>query len=79
MATKDITDLQVVKAYQDSKVAHCDQWPYDLLEQRTGRSIKECYSAMERAYRRGFIECGVSLRSGWLTAKGIDLYNGVTP
>ena len=31
---------------------------------------KDITDAMERAYDHGLIECGVSLRTGWLTAKG---------
>ena len=39
----------------------------------TGKSLKVCYRAMERAESRGFVECGVSLHTGWLTDAGIKL------
>ena len=77
MATKDITDAQVcraVQAYQDTMeasgfTADCP-YPYEALAIETGQAEKVCYRAMERAYRRQLIECGVSLRTGWLTDKG---------
>lgn len=83
MATKDITDRQVCEAYAKYRVAldlelalrrrgicvDCP-YPYDLLMQVTGQCFKVCYRAMERAANRGLVECGVSLRTGWLTPKG---------
>lgn len=45
-------------------------FPYDILVAMTGQPWKVCYRAMERAHRRGFIEYGVSLRTGWLTDAG---------
>lgn len=79
MATRDISDVQVLKAYQEFK-KYTGPWiesqclfPYGVLMQWTGLSFKECYAAMERAERRGLIEYGVSLRSGWITEKGIKL------
>ena len=70
MATKDITDLMVCQAYSDRNEK---EFPYDLLMARTNECFKVCYRAMERAYNRGYLECGVSLRSGWLTPKGKKL------
>lgn len=69
MATKDITDRQVCLAYQQ---AH-DRFPSEILEATTGQCAKVCYRAMERAFRRGLIDYGTSLRSGWLTAKGLEV------
>lgn len=48
-------------------------YPYEALAVETGQPEKVCYRAMERAERRGLIECGVSLRTGWLTAEGTAL------
>lgn len=48
-------------------------WPYELLAERTGECEKVCYRAMERAFDRGLIEYGTSLRSGWLTDDGLAL------
>lgn len=77
MATKDITDLQVVMAYRDSlrqrNGSPRGYWPEEILQGTTGESEKVCYRAMERAFRHGLIEYGVSLRSGWLTNAGLTL------
>jgi len=77
MATKDITDEQVCQAYADAwielgsaKRRTPGSWATDLLVERTGQCEKVCYCAAERAHRRGLIEYGVSLRSGWLTDEG---------
>jgi len=79
MATKNITDIQVLKAYQDSKVTIDGKWPYDLLMELTGQCEKVCYRAMERACKRGLIDYGTSLRSGWITNKGYELLNKTSP
>jgi hypothetical protein len=87
MATKDITNRQVCEAYQEFRILldeymnhpdfpyceHDDRYPYDLLQEWTGQCFKVCYRAMERAARRGYIERGVSLRTGWITDKGKEL------
>lgn len=69
MATKDISDKQVCEAYEQSKNPP-HMWPHSILMKTTGQPEKVCWRAMERAYDRDYIECGVSLRSGWLTGKG---------
>jgi hypothetical protein len=46
-------------------------WPYDILRVWTSQCEKVCYRAMERAESRRLLECGVSLRNGWLTTEGI--------
>lgn len=69
MSRKNISDLQVCRAYEASKPFD-DKWPYEYLQKWTGEPEKVCYRAMERAHDRGFISYGTSLRSGWLTAKG---------
>lgn len=71
MATKDITDLDVVTAYRDS--LRQDRFPDEILHARSGEPKKVCLRAMERAERRGLIEYGVSLLAGWLTAAGLEL------
>lgn len=74
MAMKDISDLQVCAAVQAFKDCNMEgPWPYEFLAQETKHPEKVCYRAMERAYKRGYIEYGVSLRSGWLTEKGLQL------
>lgn len=72
--TGDISDYQVLKAYEESKRQGLfKKFPYDILMERTGACEKVCYRAMERASDRGLIEWGVSLRSGWITEKGYTL------
>lgn len=79
MATKDITDKQVCEAYAEAARQRGDNWdkpyemPYEILERVTVQPFKVCYRAMERAEERGLIDCGVSLRTGWLTDKGKSL------
>ena len=78
MATKDISDLQVVQAYaemarqMDSVRGTGQRFEYadDILERTTGQHPKVCERAMERAYGRGLVEYGMWLRGGWLTDKG---------
>jgi hypothetical protein len=71
MATKDITDIQVVRAFVDAKATGV--LADAVLMQRTGQPEKVVYRAMERAERRGLIDCGVSLRAGWPTERGLEL------
>jgi hypothetical protein len=76
VATKDVSDVEVLRAYRDWRAdprCHHERWPYDLLVERTGQPLKVCYRAMERADRRGLIDYGVSLRTGWLTPEGAAL------
>jgi hypothetical protein len=75
MACKDISDKQVCQAYAKMReLIENDNipapMPYDYLQEMTGECFKVCYRSMERAYNRGYIEYGVSLRTGWLTDKG---------
>lgn len=78
MAVKDVPDIAVINAYKDSGFYRDNGetvvlWPEELLVLRTGQCRKVCIRAMERAERRGLIECGTSLRSGWITDKGFEL------
>ena len=68
---KHITDEMVIRAYLERKLF--ENWPYHILMEQTGYPLKVCYSAMERAYDKGYIEFGTSLRSGWVTEKGMEL------
>lgn len=78
MATKDITDQQVCEAYATFHEDTSKQpWPYEILSKRTGECVKVCFRACERAARRGLVEYGVSLRSGWLTPKGEELVSAL--
>ncbi len=75
MATKDISDLQVLKAYSRSR--DLGKFPEEILQEETGECEKVCFKAMERAHDRGLIEYGCSLRSGWLTDKGKSHLRGL--
>lgn len=75
MATKDISDAQVCRAYAEAKSIP-GVFAETILMRMTGQPEKVCYRAMERAERRGLIEYGVSLRSGWLTDAGMQLLKG---
>lgn len=75
MATKDISDKQVLMAYMESK-KEPRRCPSEILKEMTGQPEKVCWSAMERADRHGLIEYGVSLRCAWLTEKGFKLLTG---
>jgi hypothetical protein len=79
MARKDISDLQVLRAYEKSLALRGlsdwreHKWPYEILAEETGEHWKVCYRACERADSRGLINYGTSLRSGWVTGKGREL------
>ena len=75
MSRKDITDIMVMGAYLKYNEIDKIKWPYEILNELTGEPEKVCYRAMERAEDRGYLDCGVSLRSGWITEKGIELLN----
>lgn len=67
----DISDLEVCWA---AKVKSPREFITDVLAHRFPNCpAKVLYAALERASDRGLIEFGVSLRSGWLTAKGVEL------
>lgn len=72
MATKDVSDLQVVQAYSMPNHAG-SMYPHERLAQETGESLKVCWRACQRAAERGYIDHGVTLRAGWVTAKGREL------
>jgi hypothetical protein len=73
MSRKDVTDAMVVRACADYQAARATPFALELLVQRTGQPEKVCFAALERAYSRGLIECGVSLRSAWPTSAGLEL------
>jgi hypothetical protein len=77
MARKDVTDRMVVDAYNWGRELGIR--PLAFLKQTTGEPEKVCWRAMERAYDHGLIECGVSLDSGWITEKGMELIKREKP
>lgn len=72
MANKAISDALVCLAYAMARRSD-SKWPDWFLHDWTGQPEKVCIKATEKADRDGYIDYGVSLRSGWLTNKGIDL------
>ena len=64
-----VTDLEVCTAFALYQ-RDLGPWPNEILARETGEPEKVCYRAMERASRKGLINYGVSLRSGWLTPEG---------
>lgn len=80
MATKDISDRQICEAYAEMKrrrtAGEVGVWADDILARMTGERPKVCERAMERAERRGLIDCGMWLRGGWLTKNGEALLAG---
>lgn len=73
MATKDITDFQVLRAYEERAKNILSPAVHEILAQQTGQCVKVCFHAMDRVHRRGLIEYGVSVRSAWLTEEGKKL------
>ena len=72
MSTKDISDIEVIRAVIASKNV-TGVWPYHVLMGRTKEPEKVCLAAMERAVNRGYLEYGVSLRSAWVSSAGLAL------
>jgi hypothetical protein len=76
VSRKDVSDIDVVIAVAICKAENTTgfkRWPYELLSEITGECEKVCYRAMERAFKRGLLDYGVSLRSGFLTPEGKKL------
>lgn len=73
MARKDISNRQVCEAYWKYNATLSKPMPIDILQAETGEPAKVCLRAMQRAYDAGYIECGTSLATGWLTEKGEEL------
>jgi hypothetical protein len=80
--SKDVSDLDVCRAVAASKAyleARGENGPGPIrfadsfIMEWTGVPEKVAHAAMERAYDHGLIECGVSIRSGWLTDKGVAM------
>ena len=72
MATKNITDEQVVRACVEQHSNGFNPDAETLLMQWTGEPLKVCQNAMQRASRNGLIDYGVSLRTAWATPEGLQ-------
>lgn len=74
MKTSDITDLMVCEAVAEYQSDPYNKpFPYEIIAKKTGCAEKVAFRAMERADGRGYLEYGVSLRTAWLTEKGLEL------
>ena len=73
---KHITDHQVCAAYARCAGNGGRPWPYERLAEQCGAHINVAFRACERAHRRGLIEYGTSIRSGWLTDTGKEVAEG---
>lgn len=78
MATKHITDLQVVQAVQQWQTDRTGPRAHELLAEWTGQPAKVCFRALERADRHGLLDYGVSLGTAWLTPEGHALLASAT-
>ena len=93
MKRSDISDLQVLQAYVKAD-ANCTEalangqklirgeglWcAYQVLADELGAPDKVAWRACERAFDRGLLDYGTSLRFAWLTDKGKALLNEAKP
>ena len=46
--------------------------PWQILMDQFNAPEKVVYAAMERDFKKGYIEYGVSLRTGWVTEEGYE-------
>jgi len=74
MKRSDITTAQVLRACHafHQIPGGDDRTPLQLLMKEYGAHEKVAYSAMEREMNKGFIECGVSVRTAWVTPEGYE-------
>jgi hypothetical protein len=68
MATKDISDKQVLEAFMNRGETPVVEY----LMKQTGECEKVVYAALNRADERGFLEYGVSIRQAWITEAGYN-------
>lgn len=70
MAVKDISDYDCCVA---ASLAVRGLRTGDVLVYRTGQPEKVCQRALERAMRRGYLDCGINEWNAFLTPKGLEL------
>lgn len=75
MATKDVPDKLVCKVVAERDAVPIGELrgvgcPLDILADMTGQPRKVCLRAMERSFRHGYLEYGISIRTAWLTEAG---------
>ena len=76
MKRSDTSTLIVLEA---AELAHTERlmmtWEY--IQAKTGAPEKVIYSAMEREENRNYLDCGVSMRTSWLTDEGMAKLRGL--
>lgn len=74
---RDVTDREVVEAFVEAQRRRDGGprivWPEDVIVERKSVPRAVAYAAMDRAFDRGFLDFGVSLRAGWPTDTGLAL------
>ena len=70
MDTKDISDEEVLLAYEQARNSGYARFADQVLRDMTKQPKKVCYAACERAAHRGLVNYGTSLCSGWVTERG---------
>ena len=75
MQAKDIPDSRLLKLLHAQR--HGYPFAYRVLYDE-GVPPKVVEAKFGRFFRRGWIEYGVSLRTGWLTTKGEDALRAIT-
>lgn len=75
MKRKDIPTISVLKAYKKMEDTVRGKFVDEILMEEFNAPEKLVYSAINRDYDKGFIEFGVSIRSGWLTESGEKYLN----
>lgn len=70
MKRSDITSKTVIEACRDFHAGN-SMPSWKLIMIRTGALGRVVYAAMARDEKRGYIDSGVSTRTGWPTAKGL--------
>lgn len=71
MATKDISDVMVVRAAREAR--RIGRRTIEVLADMTGQPVKVCDRAIARAIRRGYCDCGVSTATAWVLPAGYAL------
>lgn len=71
MQAKDIPLKTILQLIYDHDKKRTKLFAYEVL---IGQGIPEkvVYAKYDNIDSKGYVNCGVSLRTGWLTQKGID-------
>ena len=70
---KDISDYEVCLAFREYRLNPKNGYPYNLIARKFYCNENVAFAAMERALKNDLVDFGVSLRTGFLTQKGLDL------